>query len=124
MLGVVREIFQSGLLLVTVIALLSCSQPSTDETRQLAARQDLSALADLIEEYRDAHSRLPESLKSMTQVNRTNGQPFLRRIPLDPWGNPYQFNKTENGRFHLVSYGRNGLPGGSGYDSDLKSDDA
>lgn len=51
--------------------------------------------------------------------------PYLKKgIPLDPWGNPYLYlspgtnNPTS---YDLLSYGRDGKPGGTDEDSDLTS---
>ena len=47
--------------------------------------------------------------------------PYLKKgIPLDPWGNPYVYRNPGHERdFDVVSYGRDGRPGGSGEDADL-----
>ncbi len=47
--------------------------------------------------------------------------PYLSKdVPLDPWGNPYQFrNPGEHGEYDLISYGKDGKPGGEGADADI-----
>jgi general secretion pathway protein G len=40
----------------------------------------------------------------------------------DPWGNRYRFEDGTDGRdFDIVSYGRDGQPGGAGEDGDIRS---
>jgi general secretion pathway protein G len=40
----------------------------------------------------------------------------------DPWGNRYRFEDGTDGRdFDIVSYGRDGQPGGAGEDADIRS---
>jgi len=48
--------------------------------------------------------------------------PYLdEAVPLDPWGNPYQYRVPgEDGRpFTIVSLGADGKPGGEGNDADI-----
>jgi len=41
----------------------------------------------------------------------------------DPWGNPWIFEVTDSGSFRIRSLGADGLPGGTGEDADLSSDE-
>jgi general secretion pathway protein G len=47
--------------------------------------------------------------------------PYVRRgeLPDDPWGRPYIYRAAPGGGFELVSYGRDGEPGGAGEDRDI-----
>ena len=48
--------------------------------------------------------------------------PYLKKdVPLDPWGHPYVYGQpgTHQNDFDLLSYGRDGKPGGTGEDADL-----
>lgn len=47
--------------------------------------------------------------------------PYLSKgVPLDPWGSPYQFrNPGEHGEYDLLSYGKDGKPGGEGAAADI-----
>lgn len=51
--------------------------------------------------------------------------PYLKKgIPPDPWGNPYQYlspGTANPASYDLLSYGRDGKPGGTGDDADLSS---
>ena len=39
---------------------------------------------------------------------------------MDPWGRPYVYRSPgAKGEFELVSYGRDGKPGGAGEDADI-----
>jgi len=50
--------------------------------------------------------------------------PDLTQIPPDPWGNPYVYRPEgkDSTSYLIISYGKDGKPGGSGYDADLMSD--
>lgn len=47
--------------------------------------------------------------------------PYLKKgVPLDPWGNPYVFRSPgEHGEYDLISYGKDGKPGGDGEAADI-----
>lgn len=49
--------------------------------------------------------------------------PYLQKaVPDDPWGNPYVFVMPgEHGEYDLLSYGRDGMPGGEGQAGDIAS---
>ena len=45
-----------------------------------------------------------------------------KRIPADPWGNPYLYvSPGIHGDFDIISYGADGKEGGSGKDADITS---
>ncbi len=45
-----------------------------------------------------------------------------KKVPLDPWGNPYIYiSPGLHGDFDIISYGRDGAEGGEGYDADITS---
>lgn len=50
------------------------------------------------------------------------GGPYLKKaIPLDPWGHAYQYTAPgSNGKdYDLISYGKDGVPGGTGENADI-----
>lgn len=47
---------------------------------------------------------------------------YLDRDPVDPWGNAYVYRRPgEHGEFDIISYGRDGQPGGDEQDADIGS---
>jgi len=53
---------------------------------------------------------------------REGGYLEQRKIPADPWGNPYIYiSPGIYGDFDLISYGADGKEGGEGKDADIKS---
>jgi general secretion pathway protein G len=46
---------------------------------------------------------------------------YLASMPKDPWNNPYQYaSPGPDGRdYDIITYGRDGKPGGEGYDADI-----
>lgn len=53
---------------------------------------------------------------------REGGYLEQRKIPVDPWGNPYVYiSPGVYGDFDLMSYGADGREGGEGKDADIKN---
>ena len=87
------------------------------------AKADITAIASAVDQYTiQNNGRLPESLEALVTPD-SNGFTFLDResVPLDPWGNPYVFEPPTAGshKYRVISYGRDGVPGGEADDADL-----
>ena len=45
-----------------------------------------------------------------------------RRLPADPWGNPYQYRMPgQRGAFDVFSFGADGVEGGEGENADVRN---
>src|SRR5262245_25412148 len=91
------------------------------------ARAQIDALEKALDQYRLDIGRYPSAelgLKALVErppsEPKWNG-PYLRKtVPLDPWGKAYVYRfPGEKGDFDLVSYGRDGAPGGNGDNADI-----
>src|SRR4051794_31497293 len=91
------------------------------------ARAQLDALEKALDQYRLDTGHYPASeagLAALMQKPPNEAKwdgPYLKKIvPLDPWGRPYVYKLPgEHGEFDLVSYGKDGQPGGTGEASDI-----
>src|SRR5438309_10284909 len=92
------------------------------------AKAQLDALEKALDQYRLDTGHYPSTeLGLAALVQRpTNepkwGGPYLRKdVPLDPWGKPYVYKTPgeKGGDFDLVSYGKDGQPGGTGENADI-----
>lgn len=91
------------------------------------ARAQLDSLSKAISQYRLDTGRFPPNeaglralVKAPANERRWNGPYLQRELPLDPWGNPYQYRLPgRNGDFDLYSFGKDGKPGGAGEDADV-----
>lgn len=91
------------------------------------ARAQLDALDKALDQFRLDVGRYPtteEGLQAL--VAAPNGErgwagPYLKKgVPPDPWGRPYVYQEPgSHGDFDLLSYGKDGRPGGAGEDADL-----
>jgi general secretion pathway protein G len=62
---------------------------------------------------------------TVAQAQMRDLEPALdqsKNVPLDPWGWPYVYRSPgKKGDFELISYGRDGRPGGSGENADVRN---
>lgn len=93
------------------------------------ARAQIDAFDKALEHYRLDTGRFPSTDQGLAALNlapagevRWRG-PYLKKdLPLDPWGNAYQYRQPgTRSDFEIISYGRDGKPGGTGDDADLSS---
>ena len=91
------------------------------------ARAQIDALEKALDQYRLDMRRYPSTEQGLQAlVARPAGEaswngPYLRKaVPLDPWGNPYVYRNAGSGDdVEILSYGRDGRPGGSELDADI-----
>jgi general secretion pathway protein G len=90
-------------------------------------RAQIDALEKALDQYRLDTRRYPTTeqgldalvIKPPSEAN-WNGPYLKKAVPTDPWGRPYLYrNPGQKGDFDLISYGRDGQPGGSGEDADI-----
>lgn len=87
-----------------------------------AALSQISSLETALDSYRLDMNRYPDSLAELMENESGSASwngPYLRReVPMDPWGNEFEYQS--NGRsFTLLSYGADGARGGEGDDADI-----
>ena len=103
-----------------------------DTARVQAAQTDLRALSQTLEIYRLDNFQYPSSEQGLESlVDRPSGFPepknwnpegYLKKLPTDPWGSPYLYEKTGSS-FSLISLGADGQEGGEGFDADIRLND-
>ncbi len=60
------------------------------------------------------------TIGKIPQNYREGGYLKQKKIPLDPWGNPYIYvSPGMNAEYEIISYGADGKPGGEGKDADI-----
>ena len=100
-----------------------------DEARATAARADIEAVGNALELYRLDNGTYPstdqglEALVSQPsgypEPRRWNADGYLKKLPVDPWDEPYLFFSEER-TFEVYSFGADRKEGGEGVDSDLR----
>lgn len=93
------------------------------------AKAQIDALEKALDLYRLDNRRYPsneQGLKALVEKpsNEANWKgPYLKKaLPLDPWGNAYVYRQPgARHDFEIISYGRDGKPGGAGEDGDVSN---
>ena len=91
------------------------------------AKAQIESLEKAMDQYRLDMRRYPtaeeglEALVAKPGSAQNWGGPYLKKsVPNDPWGRPYVYRTPgQKGEFELVSYGRDGKPGGASEDADI-----
>ena len=93
------------------------------------ARAQIDALEKALDQYRLDTGRYPTTEQGLNALMlkpanepKWNG-PYLRKgLPPDPWGNPFLYKiPGQRAEFDIISYGKDGQPGGSGDAADLSN---
>ncbi len=97
--------------------------PSQDKAMTTKARADIATLGQAMEMYRLDNMRYPPSLEALAQPRPSGGGAYVRSLPEDPWGRPYQLNVPgpNNSPFDIASLGADGTPGGQNENADIRA---
>ena len=125
------------LVVITILTILAALivpriMDRPDQARQVAARNDIRAIESAFNLYRLDNGVYPsteQGLSALVQKPDSGTIPrnwksggYLDRLPKDPWGKDYQFiSPGVQGDIDIFTYGRDGQPGGEGYDGDIGS---
>lgn len=120
------------LVVMVIIGLLAAyvgpkyfSQVGKSEIKMAQAQID--ALEKALHQYRLDVGSYPATEQGLTAlVTRPNNEarwqgPYLSKLPpADPWGRPYAYKYPgDRAEFDLLSYGKDGQPGGEGEAADI-----
>ena len=93
------------------------------------AKAQIDGLEKALDQYRIDTGHYSTTEQGLAALNAKPADethwdgPYLKKaVPNDPWGKPYQYRMPgEHGEIDLFSYGRDGVPGGTGNDADLNN---
>jgi len=93
------------------------------------AKAQIDAFEKALDQYRLDTRRYPTSEQGLSAlIERPANEPlwngpYLRKaVPLDPWGHAYVYKAPgAKSEYEIVSYGRDGQPGGEGEAADIKN---
>ena len=121
------------LVVMAIIALLAALVgpklfPKLGKGKQSAAKAQIELLGQALDQFRLDVGRYPTTQEGLSALMVNPGVtgwegPYLKKaLPPDPWGKPYQYlSPGSHGEYDLLSYGRDGNPGGDGEDKDVTS---
>jgi len=96
---------------------------NSDKAKYKLAKTQLTQVAAQIEQYNSDVGDYPRALDDLVNDPQANGWlgPYIKKEQLkDPFNHPLQYaTPGENGPFDLISYGKDGKPGGSSVDADI-----
>jgi general secretion pathway protein G len=102
----------SGILLFAALALSPRMICHLRDQREAFVLATMNGLREVIVESGSC-PRTTDGLAALVQ----SGQ--LPKVPLDAWGNPYEY-KTDGLRYTLTSFGGDGMEGGNGAAADIR----
>jgi len=101
-----------------------------DQAKAEAARANIATLMGALDMSKIDNQRYPtaeQGLQSLVDKPSTgpippNWKPYLKKLPDDPWGKPYQYaNPGVKGPIDVYSLGADGVVGGDGLNADIGS---
>lgn len=109
--------------------------PSQDKAMITKAKADIATLEQAMEMYRLDNLSYPSGSSGLqalvtppadlTQPGRYRPGGYIKSLPKDPWGRPYQLSVPgRSGSFDVYSLGADGAPGGDGENADVYAGDA
>jgi general secretion pathway protein G len=123
------------MVVIVIIGLLSTVVvlnvlPSRDRALVEKARADIALIEQALDLYRLDNLTYPSAADGLAALTappasladaaryRTGG--YVRRLPDDPWGNPYQYaNPGTRAAIEIYSLGADGQPGGEDDNADI-----
>ena len=126
-------IFIIGLLATVVLINVL---PSQDRAMVTKARADIATLENAMEQYKldnlaypnaaDGLGALRAAPAGLADASRYRPGGYVRNLPSDPWGHPYQLAVPgkDGAPFSIYSLGADGAPGGEGDKADIYGSEA
>ncbi|HON44155.1 MAG: type II secretion system major pseudopilin GspG [Planctomycetes bacterium] len=96
-----------------------------DKGRVTTATSQMTEIVKALDLYRMQSGSYPSTSKGLKVLTESkSGQPLMKEIPKDPWGNEYKYRSTGGSKYTLTCYGSDGREGGTGIEEDIvmKSD--
>ena len=105
---------------------------NVDKARVTRAKSDIQAIETALDLYRLDNFKYPTTEQGLAALVKQPVDPsitnyrsggYLKSVPVDPWNNIYLYVSpgTDGRDYDIVSYGRDGKPGGEGYDADIST---
>lgn len=93
------------------------------------AKAQIGAFEKALDTFRLDVGRYPTSEEGLNALlampataTKWNGPYLKKEVPPDPWGRVYLYKSPgSKGEFEIISYGKDGQPGGTGENADIRS---
>ena len=94
------------------------------KAKQNTAKSDIAKIVLVLDTFFGEYGRYPNSEDGLEVLSKPSAkfpEPLLERIPIDPWGRPYQYISSGPRDCEVFSFGPDGQEGGVGVDADISS---
>lgn len=99
------------------------------KSERTIAKAQIDALEKALDTFRLDTGRFPTAEEGLTALvtqptalAQWNGPYLKKAVPVDPWNKPYHYKPpTATEDLELLSYGKDGQPGGTGENADISS---
>ena len=105
-----------------------------DQARVTRAQADIRAIGTALDLYRLDNFKYPTTEQGLQALIKQPSDPTItnypphgyfqsQSLPKDPWNNPYIYASpgTDGRDYDIITYGRDGKPGGTGPDADISN---
>ncbi len=123
------------LIVVVIIGILGAvivpnllSRPG--QARVTAAESDIRSLSNALDIYRLDNFNYPSTDQGLDalvtqppgfpEARNWNPEGYIKKLPEDPWGSPYVYERDGSTSFVLFSLGADGSEGGDGVNADIR----
>lgn len=130
--------FIETLIVMTIVLILTASvgfgaAKQLDKARLVSVSSQIETFSLALDSYYMDNGFYPSSSQGLNALwlkpssvpfpLNWNGPYITKKVPLDPWGNEYIYKEPgQNGLpYEIISYGKDGLKGGSGINEDISS---
>lgn len=112
------------IVVITILALIMAAVsvaviPKLEEAKRDRAALDIGNIQQALKLFYAKKGNYPDTGSGLKALVDTQN---LEKIPTDPWDHEYVY-LNEGGKPVIMSYGRDGAPGGEGPDADVSSKD-
>jgi general secretion pathway protein G len=117
----VGRLVVAGVILAATVGAFGIARLTFDETLsplQRQARAEIRGLEGYFKSFHRITGRFPSQAENFYPLLQVE---LLKEVPMDPWGRPYQYRMSDTGKGYVMTYGSDGLPGGTGDAADLIS---
>ena len=112
------------IVVITILSLLMAAVgiaviPQLDQAKVDRAKMDIQNIQNALKTYYAKKGNYPDTGAGLKAVDDAQ---ILEKMPTDPWDHEYVY-LNEGGKPVVISYGKDGTPGGSEGDADISSKD-
>lgn len=117
------------MVVIAIIAMLATAVGvnifgTLEDANVAKAQSEIANFNTALIAYKIAFRKMPTSAEGLNVLVSNPKKNFLNTnvLPMDPWGNPYIYTHEGGSNYTIVSYGADGVSGGSGVDADISSE--